>query len=83
MRGFLAGFLLWASTGVAIAKDTMLILDDQHRQDLLTVIDQSLKMQGVNILPQANRLIELLNKASTVVDQKQDSSPNKGTERKD
>lgn len=89
MRFFLAGFILWASTGGAIAREVAIIADDQHYNDIVQLVDAALKGQGVSVLPQANRVLDILQKASTVVDKKEnppppksDSAP-KGSEHKD
>lgn len=90
MRGLLAGFILLASMGSVVAREVAIIADDQHYNDMLQLIDAALKGQGVAILPQANRVLDILQKASTVVDKnlpppssKSEPSPNKGTEHKD
>jgi hypothetical protein len=82
----LAAVFLLISTVYAVARDVAIIADDQHRQDIMQVLDAALKNQGINILPQVNRVIEILQKANTVVEQKDDSTApksNKGIEHKD
>ena len=80
MRKAILVLLLTTASWTAVAADRVIILSEEETKVLLNMLDAAVKAQGLTIAANAAYMLDKINKASTLIEQKLVPEPDKPKE---